>query len=48
LRQERTAKATETILYQTNHLPETKMIFYEHHDLMEFEAKVVDVFNNVL
>jgi alanyl-tRNA synthetase len=44
LKQERTAKAPENILYSTTHLPETKMIFYEDHDLMEFSATILDVF----
>lgn len=47
IRQERTAKAAETVLYSTTHLPETDMIFYEDHDLMSFDATIVDVFKNV-
>jgi alanyl-tRNA synthetase len=48
LRQERTAKKAETILYQTTHLPETENLYYSDSSLMEFDAKIVDVFNNVL
>jgi hypothetical protein len=48
LRQERTAKAAETILYNTTHIPETKMIFYDNHDLMDFDATIIEVFNNIL
>ena len=48
LRQERTAKAAETILYNTTHIPETKMIFYDDHDLMDFDATIIEVFNNIL
>jgi len=47
LRQERTAKAQEVILYQTGHLVETDNLYYKDHDLMEFDAKVVSVFKNV-
>ena len=47
LRQERTAKAAETVLYSTTHLPETDMIFYDDHNLISFDATVVDVFKNV-
>ena len=48
MRQERTAKATETILYDTTHLKETDNLFYKDHKMMEFDAEVLDVFNNVL
>jgi len=48
LRQERTAKKAEVILYSTTHLPETENLYYDDHTLLSFEAKVVDVFNNVL
>jgi hypothetical protein len=47
-RQQRTAKAAETILYNTTHIPETKMIFYDDHDLMDFDATIIEVFNNIL
>ena len=47
-RQERVAKAPETILYSTVHLPETENLYYQNHNLMDFEAKVVDVYANVL
>ena len=47
-RQERVAKATETILYSTTHLPETENLYYDDHTLMNFEAKVVDVFANMV
>jgi alanyl-tRNA synthetase len=47
-RQERIAKAPETILYNTVHLPETKNLYYDDHLMYGFDAKVVDVFHNVL
>lgn len=47
MRQERTAKKQEQILYQTTHLPETKAIFYDDHDLVEHDATILDVFRNV-
>lgn len=46
-RQERTAKEAEVVLYSTTHLPETKALYYEDQDLMDFEATVIDVFRNV-
>lgn len=48
VRQERTAKKAETILYNTTHLPETDNLYYKDHTQMEFDAKIVDVFANVL
>ena len=42
------AKATETILYSTVHLPETDNLYYKDHSLMNFDATVIDVFENVL
>ena len=33
-RQERTAKATEQILYNTSQLPETYNLYYKDHKLM--------------
>lgn len=47
VRQERTAKATETILYNTSSLPETDAIFYKDQTLMDFDATILDVFQNV-
>lgn len=47
-RQERIAKAPETILYNTAHLKETVNMYYADPHLMEFEAEVVDVYANVL
>lgn len=47
-RQERIAKAPETILYSTVHLPETDNLYYKDHNLYNFDAKIVDVFANVL
>lgn len=47
-RQERIAKAPETILYSTVHLPETDNLYYKDHNLMNFDGKIVDVFANVL
>lgn len=34
LRQERTAKKAEVILYSTTHLPETENLYYKDHTLM--------------
>jgi len=48
IRQEKTAKKAETILYNTLHLPETDNIYYKDHTVMKFDAKIVDVFANVL
>jgi len=47
MKQERTAKKQEQILYQTTHLPETDNLFYKDHSMMEFEATIIDVFKNV-
>lgn len=48
-RAERTAKATEVILYNTTHLQETDSIFYtnKHQNDFSFDAKIVDVFKNL-
>ena len=48
LRKEKMAKAPEVVLYSTVHLPETVNLYYQDHNLLDFEAKVVDVFANVL
>jgi alanyl-tRNA synthetase len=45
--QERVAKAPEQILYNTLHLPETRSLYFDDTHLLEFEAKVIDVFANV-
>ena len=47
-RQERTAKKVADVLYNTTHIPETKMIFYDDHNMFDFEATVIEVFKNVL
>ena len=47
-RQERIAKAPESILYSTVHLPETDNLYYKDQSLFDFDAKVVDVFSNLL
>jgi len=47
-RQERVAKATEKILYNTIHLPETVNLYYQDGHKMDFEGKVVSVYQNVL
>lgn len=46
-RAERVVKATEQILYDTTHLPETEALFYQDSHESEFKAKVVDVFVNL-
>ena len=48
LRQERTAKAPETILYSTLHLPETRSMYFEDTHMIDFDAEIVDIFANVL
>jgi len=48
LRQERTAKKQETILYNTTHLPETDNLYYKDNTLQHFEATIIDVFQNVM
>jgi len=48
VRQERTAKKAETILYNTSHLPETDNIYYKDSSVMDFDAKIIEVFANVL
>ena len=48
MRKERVAKAPETILYSTVHLPETVNLYYTDHNLFDFTATVVEVFANVL
>lgn len=35
-------------MYSTVHLPETENLYYQDHNLTEFEATVVDVYQNVL
>jgi len=42
------AKKPETILYNTLHLPETKNLYFDDSHLFDFEAEIVDVFQNVL
>lgn len=46
-RAERTAKAPEVILYNTVHIPETKMMFYDDGKLEIFDATVLEVFANI-
>ncbi len=44
---EKTAKATELILYSTIEYPETENLYYQNHKLYEFDAKVVTILQNV-
>eukprot|EP00742_Colponemidia_sp_Colp-10_P001200 GILJ01001293.1.p1 GENE.GILJ01001293.1~~GILJ01001293.1.p1 ORF type:complete len:960 (-),score=188.73 GILJ01001293.1:174-3053(-) len=46
-RAERTAKAAETILYSTTHLPPTTNMYYVDHHCYQFDAKIVGVLLNV-
>lgn len=46
LKQERTSKKVQDALYETAHLPKTKLIFHEDKNKLNFEAKVVDVLEN--
>mmetsp|Transcript_400 Transcript_400/g.787 ORF Transcript_400/g.787 Transcript_400/m.787 type:complete len:329 (+) Transcript_400:962-1948(+) len=48
IRQERTAKAAENILYNTTHIPETENIYYKDHTVMDFDAEIIEIFSNVL
>jgi len=48
IRQERTAKKPEVILYNTTHLKETVNMYYDDGKLDKFEAEVVEVFLNQL
>jgi alanyl-tRNA synthetase len=45
-RQEKIANAAEEILYDTTHLIETENLYYKDHRMMEFNAKIVDIFQN--
>ena len=45
-RQERIVKAQEQILYDTNHLKETENIFYADSHQTDFDATIIDVFEN--
>jgi alanyl-tRNA synthetase len=47
-RQERIAKAAEKVLYNTIFLPETTNLYYQDGHKMDFEGKVVAVYQNVL
>jgi len=47
-RQERVGKAAETVLYNTIHLPETVNLYYADSKKMNFDGKVIAVYNNVL
>lgn len=46
-RQERVGKAADKILYNTIHLPETVNLYYSDGKKMDFEGKVLAVYNNV-
>lgn len=48
IRQERTAKKPEVILYNTVHLPETVNMYYDDGKMDRFEGTVLDVFANTL
>jgi len=48
LKAEREGKPAEQILYSTHHLPETVNLYYQDHHLYNFNAKIIDVFSNVL
>jgi len=48
LRQERTAKKPETILYNTLHLPETKNLYFDDGKMGDFEGQILEVFMNLL
>lgn len=47
LRQERTAKKADVVLYNTTHLPETENLYYKDHKTMDFTAQILEVFPNV-
>jgi len=46
-RAERVVKATEQILYDTTHLPETEALYYQDSHATDFTANIVDVFVNL-
>ena len=46
-RQEKVMKAPDKILYNTIHLPDTRSLYFEDSHKLDFEATVVEVFNNV-
>jgi alanyl-tRNA synthetase len=46
-REEKVAKATELILYDTITFPETDNLYYKDHRLEEFDAKVIGTLLNV-
>jgi alanyl-tRNA synthetase len=46
-REEKVAKATELILYDTIHYTETHNLYYENHRLEEFDAIVIGLLQNV-
>lgn len=41
------AKATDAILYDTFHFPETENLYYIDHRMYKFDGKVVGVLDNV-
>jgi alanyl-tRNA synthetase len=45
--QERITKAPEAILYSTTHLPATESTYFSDHTLYEFQATVIEVFQNL-
>jgi len=45
-RQERIVKSQEQILYDTNHIKETENIFYADHHQTDFDATILEVFEN--
>jgi len=47
-RQERVAKAGETVLYSTMHIAETVNMYYEDGKLSTFDATCLEVFVNKL
>lgn len=46
-RLERQVIANEVHLYDTNHLPETDLLYYNDQKLEHFEGKIVEVFTNL-
>lgn len=47
LKQQKTAKAQEAILYNTVHLKETENLYYKDHTLLEFDTKIQEIFANI-
>jgi len=41
-------KMADAILYDTSKIPETENLYYKDHRLLNFNAKVLHIFENVI